>query len=156
MPERTPRSWLRRLRAGGEASPPGGEADAPDFDNLARTWDTLGEHDPLRAVLTHPGTEGGRWDVEEFFKDGQLQVDGALALVEKDLGWPLATRAALDFGCGVGRLTQALCARFDRVDGVDIAPSMIEAAARFNRFGDRCRYHLNVKEDLSLFPDASF
>jgi SAM-dependent methyltransferase len=154
MPERTSRSWLRRLRGGAPSEPDGG--DAPDFDHLARTWNTLGENDPLWAVLTHPGTEGGRWDLEAFFRDGQLQVDGALALVEKDIGWPLGTRAALDFGCGVGRLTQALCARFDRVDGVDIAPSMITAAERFNRFGDRCRYHLNVEQDLSIFDDGAY
>lgn len=156
MPEGTSRSWLRRLRGDRASSSAGSEAAAPDFDHLAETWNTLGENDPLWAVLTHPGTEGGRWDVEEFFKDGQLQVDGALALVEKDMGWPLATRAALDFGCGVGRLTQALCTRFDHVDGVDIAPSMIRAAEQFNRFGDRCGYHLNVREDLSIFPDGSY
>ena len=148
---------MRRLKGGSQEPPDAlAGADAPDFDNLARTWDTLGEHDPLWAVLTHPGTEGGRWDVEAFFKDGDAQVAGALAMVETDLGWKLATGAALDFGCGVGRLTQALCRRFDRVDGVDIAPSMIRAAEQFNRYGDRCRYHLNLKEDLSIFPDDSF
>jgi SAM-dependent methyltransferase len=155
MPERPSRSWLRRLRGRGSPPPAAGD-DGADFDRLAQTWNTLGENDPLWAVLTHPGTEGGRWDVEEFFKDGQLQVDGALALVEKDIGWTLATGSALDFGCGVGRLTQALCARFDRVDGVDIAPSMIEGAERFNRFGDRCRYHLNVEQDLSIFADGAY
>ena len=153
MPGRTSRGWLRRFR-GDQPAPD--TAPPPDFDTLAHTWDVLGERDPMWAVLTHPGTRGGRWDPEAFFADGRAQVDGALGLIEDDIGWPLLTGRALDFGCGVGRLTQALCDRFERVDGVDIAPSMIEAAERFNRFGDRCEYHLNVRDDLQLLPDRSF
>jgi len=37
---------------------------------------------------------------------------------------------ALDFGCGLGRLTQPLAERFDEAVGVDIAASMIEGARR--------------------------
>jgi SAM-dependent methyltransferase len=138
------------------APPDGPLGGEPDFGALAQTWDLLGERDPLWAILTNPGTHGGQWSVEKFFEHGRQQVDGALGLVEDDIGWRLPTGAALDFGCGVGRLTQALCRRFDRVDGVDIAPSMIRAAEQFNRFGDRCRYHLNVRDDLALFLDGSF
>ena len=35
---------------------------------------------------------------------------------------------ALDFGCGVGRLTQALARRFDTVVGVDVSPQMVRLA----------------------------
>jgi ubiquinone/menaquinone biosynthesis C-methylase UbiE len=63
---------------------------------------------------------------------------------------------ALDFGCGVGRLAQALLPRFERVDGVDIAPSMLELAARYNKDPARCVFHLNERADLALFPDRSF
>jgi SAM-dependent methyltransferase len=154
MPGRTSRGWLRRFRDDPDA--PAGEAPPPDLGSLAHTWDVLGERDPLWAVLTKPGTRGGRWDPEEFFKDGEAQVDAALGLIEDDIGWALGTSRALDFGCGVGRLTQALCHRFDHVDGVDIAPSMIRGAERFNRFGDRCIYHLNARDDLALLPDRSF
>lgn len=47
----------------------------------------------------------------------------------------------LDFGCGVGRITQWLASRVDRVIGVDTSPAMIEQARQ------RCRqqnvqYHL--------------
>jgi SAM-dependent methyltransferase len=170
MPRGTPVEWVRRrlggvptalharTRAAGsqaleEDLAEGGE---PDFDALANTWDVLGERDPLWAILTNPGTHGGQWDVEEFFEHGREQVDGALDLVEEDIGWRLPGGAALDFGCGVGRLAQALCRRFDRVDGVDIAPSMVRAAEQFNRFGDRCRYHLNARDDLAIFRDGSF
>jgi SAM-dependent methyltransferase len=169
MPRVTPREWIHRRRETrraesdqritGEAQArtgQGAKGGEPDFDALANTWDLLGERDPLWAILTNPGTHGGRWDVEEFFEHGRQQVDGALGLVEEDIGWHLPSGTALDFGCGVGRLAQALCRRFERVDGVDIAPSMVRAAEQFNRFGDRCRYHLNARDDLAIFPDGSF
>jgi len=66
------------------------------------------------------------------------------------------TGRALDFGCGVGRLTQALGAAFERADGVDISETMIDLAREHNQLGDRCAYHVNLASDLALFPDASF
>lgn len=46
------------------------------------------------------------------------------------LGHPRERGVALDFGCGVGRLTRALAAFFDRATGVDISSSMIEEAKK--------------------------
>lgn len=63
---------------------------------------------------------------------------------------------ALDFGCGVGRLTQSLANIFTYVSGVDIAPSMIENANRYNERGACCNYLVNDKEDLTMFSDNSF
>jgi 2-polyprenyl-3-methyl-5-hydroxy-6-metoxy-1,4-benzoquinol methylase len=50
---------------------------------------------------------------------------------------------ALDFGCGVGRLTQALATHYDKVDGVDISWEMINLARRHNQHGDRVKYFAN-------------
>ena len=44
-------------------------------------------------------------------------------------GLAVPRRRALDFGCGVGRLTQALAEAFDRCDGVDISASMLDRRA---------------------------
>ena len=129
--------------------------NANEFRHLQETWDALGTEDPLWAVLSAPGTRGNRWNRDEFFATGEAEIAGLFD--------DLATRGvavqhgrALDFGCGVGRLTQALATRFDLVDGVDIAESMVAAARRFNRHGDRCSYHVNVRADLSLFSDGVF
>ncbi len=126
-----------------------------DLDELARSWDALGESDPLWAILALPGTRAGRWDIHEFFRTGETEIDEVLGYVE-GLGWPLRRGRALDFGCGVGRLAQALCRHFDEVDGVDVAPSMIRAAEKLNHYGECCRYHLNHSDDLALFPDDAF
>ena len=129
--------------------------NANEFRHLQETWDALGAEDPLWAVLSAPGTRGNRWDPHEFFATGQAEI----AALFDDLatrGVAMQHGRALDFGCGVGRLTQALATRFDRVDGVDIAESMIATARRFNRHGDRCTYHVNERADLSLFGDGVF
>ena len=63
---------------------------------------------------------------------------------------------ALDFGCGVGRLTQALASYFDEVVGIDIAPSMVKLAKQYNRFGARCVYRVNGQDNLRVFPDLEF
>jgi ubiquinone/menaquinone biosynthesis C-methylase UbiE len=63
---------------------------------------------------------------------------------------------ALDFGCGVGRLTQALAEYFSEVVGLDISAPMVERAREYNRHGDRCTYRVNLVDDLSQLDSASF
>ncbi len=127
-----------------------------ELADVARTWDTLGRTDPLGAIISTPDKRRGGWDPEEFFASGRAEIHDVLGRVETALGRGFGTARALDFGCGVGRLTQALAGRFDRCDGVDIALSMIDWAERYNRYESRCRYHLNTGDDLGLFADASF
>jgi len=63
---------------------------------------------------------------------------------------------ALDFGCGVGRLTRALANYFDEVSGVDISESMIRLAEKYNREISKCRFYLNQRDDLRFFGDDTF
>lgn len=122
---------------------------------LRRQWDRFGRADPLWAVLSLPDKRQGRWDETEFFKTGEREIEDVLAHA-RSLGIQVRRERALDFGCGVGRLTQALLPHFERVDGVDIAPSMLERAAAYNRHPGRCVFHLNERADLALFPDRAF
>lgn len=126
-----------------------------ELERLRRTWNELGHTDPFWAILSYPGKECNKWDVAEFFRTGEAEIDEIMKYVET-LGVSLCRRRALDFGCGAGRLSQALCRHFQECDGVDIASSMIELARKFNRHGDRCRYHLNTAPDLMLFEDNTF
>jgi SAM-dependent methyltransferase len=126
-----------------------------ELKRLKRNWNSLGRRDPLWAVLALEDKRGNRWDDEEFFAWGRDEIEGALEYV-RSIGMEIVSGRALDFGCGVGRLTQALAARFDEVHGVDIAPSMIRLAKRYNRYPESCRYHLNEQSDLRLFPDGTF
>ena len=122
---------------------------------LRRHWERFGRRDPYWAVLTDPDKQDGRWDVAEFFQSGTDEIEAALERAG-DLGIRLSRGRALDFGCGAGRLTQAMAAQFERCDGVDISESMLDTARRHNRYPERCTYHLNASSDLALFGDRSF
>lgn len=127
-----------------------------ELDDLRRNWDSLGSVDPLWAILAYPEQHQNRWDEGEFFATGQRAVDEVLALLKRLGHGPQQHERALDFGCGAGRLTRALGNHFDRVDGVDIAASMIELAGSKNPSPERVQFHLNEAADLSLFDDARF
>lgn len=126
-----------------------------NLGQLQRTWDELAKTDAMCAVLSGPFASGRKWDRAAFFQTGVDEVASVLSSVEA-AGAAVTFDRALDFGSGVGRLTQALARRFASVDGVDIAPEMIRLAREYNRFDDRVRYHLNASPDLRLFDDASF
>ena len=123
--------------------------------SLQRNWDKLGRDDPLWAILSRSDRRGGQWDVDEFFATGRADVSRLIDDLAS-LGIPVSRKRALDFGCGAGRLTQALADHFDEVVGVDIAPSMIELAKRYNKRGPRCSFVLNSADDLAAFGDDRF
>lgn len=125
------------------------------LEEVQRAWDEAARRDPLWAVLTVPGKEQNRWEPEEFFRTGVEEIAALLEQI-RELGLTMPRRRALDFGCGPGRLTQALGDHFTEVDGVDISQGMINLAGTFNRHGSRCRYHVNSSDTLAIFPDGAF
>jgi SAM-dependent methyltransferase len=126
-----------------------------ELEELQQVWNNLGQTDPLWAVLTDARYKDGGWDPDELFARGITEVDDLMQMA-RDRGLTFGTEAALDFGCGVGRLSQSLARYFDSVVGVDIAPSMIAEAESRNKQGERCRFVLNDRSDLSRFADSSF
>jgi len=107
------------------------------------------------AILTAPGTEGGKWDEAAFFRSGDEYGEWLRAWLAQH-GIVVPGGDALDFGCGIGRITQALAAMFPRVVGVDISAPMVELARKKNRHGERVQYVCNTRPDLSAFADGSF
>ena len=118
-------------------------------------WERLAEVDPLWAVLTAPDRKGGGWNEADFFATGEDEVAAVLGNAQR-LGRPAHWNRALDFGCGVGRLTRALGDRFDAVVGVDISAAMLEQARRFNAEHPGCEFRLNTDPDLRQFDSESF
>jgi 2-polyprenyl-3-methyl-5-hydroxy-6-metoxy-1,4-benzoquinol methylase len=93
-------------------------------------FELLAKRDPLWAILTDPSRKGNRWRLDEFLATGESEIDHCLRFLARRGLSPIDSAVALDFGCGVGRLTRALARRFDRVYGVDAAPTMIENIER--------------------------
>jgi SAM-dependent methyltransferase len=123
------------------------------LERVQKQWTTLGEKDPFWAVLSFPGKQAGGWDQLAFFETGVKEIESAIQTAQRSS--EIHFGVAVDFGCGVGRLSQALARRFDRVIGIDIARPMIESAIRLNQFAGRCQYRLNVSPNLAVLGTES-
>jgi SAM-dependent methyltransferase len=122
---------------------------------VERTWRKLGHEDPLWAILSDPAKKGGGWDEADFFQSGAAEIREVLTRATA-VRPGLARRRALDFGCGVGRLTLPLARHFERVDGVDISEPMIARAREYARAVPQCQFYLNARPDLHLFPSGRY
>ncbi len=127
----------------------------PSLRRHQRDWEDLGDLDPCWAILAFPERRYGRWDLDEFFRSGEQEIAG-LAVDMQRLGYPARRERALDFGCGVGRLTRALATHFWHCYGLDVAAPMIAAARKLNATYPNCEFVLNDNPDLRMFPDGHF
>lgn len=118
-------------------------------------WEELGENDPLWAILSRNDKRFGKWNIEEFFKTADRDMR-RLRLIMHNLQLPGERLHALDFGCGVGRLTRALAHSFDHVTGVDISGTMIERARVLNRDFLKLDFVHNTAGHLKCFDDDKF
>jgi SAM-dependent methyltransferase len=99
--------------------------------NTDRTWKKLGEIDPYFGVLSQPRFRAAATEGEirrEFFMSGEQHVERFFAIIRESLDPGFAPRRALDFGCGVGRVTIPLARRVAQVVGVDVSDSMLNEA----------------------------
>lgn len=127
------------------------------LERTTRDWTVLGRADPLWAVYVTPGTRHGQWDVDEFFETGRAEVDDVLdTLAGSNITF--GRSRALDFGCGVGRLSQALSRHFQSVAGIDVSAPMLETARSLasSRHADNIEFVLNQRPDLRRFEDSTF
>ena len=124
------------------------------LDKLKSDWEGLAERDALWAILTDGSKAGGKWDVADFMATGEAEIQTVMNHLARIGRTPDFNGAALDFGCGVGRLTQALARRFLSAAGIDISQHMIDKANSLNRY-PRCHYVTGSGLSLT-FADASF
>ena len=123
---------------------------------LRRNWEGLARADALWSICSDPRKRGCKWEPDELFRTGETEIARVFDHL-RSLGIsPDFDSIALDFGCGVGRLTRALAQRFPECWGVDIAPTMIRLAEEFNQSFARCKFWLNDSDTLARFPDGYF
>jgi ubiquinone/menaquinone biosynthesis C-methylase UbiE len=124
------------------------------LSGLKSDWESLARRDALAAILTDESKSGHKWDVTEFMATGDAEIETVLQHLEAIGLQPDPGGAVLDFGCGVGRLTQALARRFQSCVGIDISEEMITQANALNHYG-HCRYVVSATPQLP-FADESF
>jgi SAM-dependent methyltransferase len=120
----------------------------PASRNTDADWQELGRSQPYWGVLTHPDflSENITADkIEELYASGRDYIAGIVAQLERLTGARPSGRA-LDFGCGVGRLAEAMADYADEVNGLDISPDMLATA---RQRGSKVNY-------TSELPDGQF
>lgn len=102
------------------------------MSNSNKHWEKWGARDPYFAVLTDDAFRREALDKnrDDFFSSGERQISEILDQAERLFGFSFHSGRALEFGCGVGRLTVPLARRFQRLVGVDVSPSMLNEAAK--------------------------
>lgn len=122
-----------------------------DSDSNWRRW---GERDPYFAVLADTRYRSGSIDGhrQDFFASGAEFIQHWLGQLEQHFG-PIPRGRALDFGCGVGRLTIPLSERFADTIGLDISPAML-TEAEANSAGRTIDYRLS--DDALSQADGPF
>jgi SAM-dependent methyltransferase len=126
------------------------------LNELQRNWEGLAQADPLWAICTDPEKRNRQWTREEFFATGRQEIATVLSYASR-IGVRIdKTLPALDFGCGVGRLTRATAEYFPECCGIDISQTMISMAQEFNRDHPHCYFHLNEDTRLQRLRDNYF
>lgn len=107
------------------------------------------------SILSSPEYRFGAWDTDVFFATGEAEAAGVHARLDELGGLP-ALGAALDFGCGLGRVTRAFATRFDHVVGVDISETMLVKARDLNADAPNIEFVHNAAADLTVLGDQRF
>jgi SAM-dependent methyltransferase len=123
------------------------------LSGLERDWEALAQRDALSAILTDESKSGGKWDVTQFMATGDAEIETVLLHLDSLGLQPDRAGTVLDFGCGVGRLTQALARRFRSCVGIDISQEMITQANALNHYG-HCRYVVSTTPQLPLTDES--
>jgi len=124
------------------------------FEDMRDWWNAVALGDAKTAILS--GQQG--WDEDQFFRSGVDWLNRCRDIAYLCLGKfgpvELSGRSALDFGCGIGRMTRALSASYEHVLGVDISEEMIHQARLLNK---NPSVHFRIVERYPLeLPERSF
>lgn len=120
-----------------------------------RDWEEMATLDSRWAILSDPTKIYGKWDNEEFFNTGKKEIDQVISRL-KSHDIPLRYGKALDFGCGIGRLTKGLAGYYDHVTGVDLSSEMISQATSLHAGNSHLEFIQKSSPPLDCFQDRSF
>ncbi len=96
-----------------------------------KEWEKFGAKMPYYGVVTHKKyykNELSDQEKEEFFNTGEEHIKHVMYVLKNKLGINCNSERALDFGCGVGRLTIPLAKISGHVTGIDVSEAMLEEA----------------------------
>src|SRR5581483_4293096 len=122
--------------------------DPTVLERMRADWNERGREDAYYYVAFGRRDQ----DDEEFFATGREMAE-ALALELKRVR---GRDAALEIGCGPGRLMRPMSRHFGEIHGVDVSDEMIKLAAERLRHTPNAHPHHTSGSDLRQFADATF
>lgn len=126
-----------------------------NLTDLERHWNELARTDPMWAILTQPDKRGRKWDTADFLRTGANCVEDVMRFTFlRDM--PEKREHALDFGCGIGRLTVPMGKYFTYVTGIDISNEMVREARKLHKGDQHCRFLREAGTDLFFFKTGTF
>ena len=132
----------------------------PSITNTDAVWEWFGKNQPYSAVLVEAKYKNEQLNDEarkDFFSTGKAYVDFVLRTISEHFDTNFTRKRALDFGCGVGRLTIPLSAACKQVVGVDASPSMLqEATKNAKEMGAQNVEFLLADDNLSALGSEGF
>ena len=121
-------------------------------------WERFAARAPLESILTELPAGAAAWELEGFLRTGRGELERVRARAT-ELGLCFGGERALDFGCGVGRLSLPLLEHYGRVDAVDASAAMLARArelAQESGAGDRVRWVHHRGPDLERLEDGAY
>lgn len=100
------------------------------FDRIKSQWLKLGKEDPYWSVITQPKYSKDQISqtMADFYNSGKTFHQIFISTLKRNDINPENLKSCLEVGCGVGRLTQYLCASFEKVVASDISTFHIDLA----------------------------
>jgi SAM-dependent methyltransferase len=128
-----------------------------DTERDRARWERLAR-DPYYAVINHDGyrldqaAEDAR---ARFDASGEEDVARTVGEIRRFVDPAFHPRHAVDFGCGVGRLTIPLSRLCDQVTGVDISQAMLDEARRNGEARGAANVALRTSAEFFAERDAA-
>jgi ubiquinone/menaquinone biosynthesis C-methylase UbiE len=101
------------------------------MDKIEKKWEHYGETNPYFAVSTFDKFKSENLNdaaLTEFFESGEEYVERIWQEIEDHFQTKFKPHKAIDFGCGVGRITLPLAKRCETIIGIDISENMLREA----------------------------
>lgn len=126
-----------------------------DPARMRKVWNARARSEPMDYILDSQAFRAAGSHTDAFFRSGREEVAQIMSYLET-IGVTVPRSRALDFGCGMGRLTHGLAEFFEEVIGVDVSDEMVKLAEGLNPYGPRVRFVTNVERNLGLFRNGWF
>ncbi len=124
------------------------------LDKMRLDWDERARENARFYV----NTERTDWTDEEFFASGEETISEQILNDLSNIcqGRDPREMRVLEIGCGAGRVTRALAARFGEVHAVDVSGEMVALARHAVKSYPGARIYQNNGMDLSVVPNLPF